>query len=149
VYRSAKTAGSGATLLFCAGLKEPSVSNAIACTSWNTIENLDGATRLMTRSIHQDWKQKKGNLAPTCSSARTVVETILPTPINAHFGATGSTGSGTRENMLRSVRIDLNHFVLKRTTLLINDCGKSQDLFTKHSQELSLSQHPPRNLNPF
>jgi len=71
------------------------------------------------------------------------MKTTLPTPINARFGATGSTGSGTRENMLRSVRIDLNHFVLKQTTLLINDCGKSQDLFTKCLQELSLSQHPP------
>jgi len=149
VYHSAKTAGSGATLLFCAGFKEPSVSNAIAHTSRNTIENLDGAARLTTRSIHQDWKLKKGNHAPTCSSARTVVETTLPTPINACFGTTGSTGSRTRENMLRSIRIDLNHFVLKRMTLLINDCGKFQDLFAKHSQELSLSQHPPQNLNPF
>jgi len=71
------------------------------------------------------------------------METTLLTPINAHFGATGSTGSGTRENMLRSMRIDLNHFVLKRMMLLINDCGKSQDLFAKHLQELSISQHPP------
>jgi len=149
VYHSAKTAGSGATLLFCTGFKEPSVSNAIAYTSRNTIENLDGAVRLTTRSIHQDWKLKKGNLAPTRSSAQTVVETTLPTPINAHFGATGSIGSSTRENMLRSMRIDLNHFILKRTTLLINDCGKSQDLFAKCSQEPSLSQHSSRNLNPF
>ena len=149
MYRSAKTAGSGATLLFHAGFKELSMSNVMACTSQNTIENLDGAARLTTRSIHQDWKLKKGNLAPTRSSARTVMETILPTPINACFGATGSTGSGTRENMLRSMRIDLNHFVLKRTTLLINDCGKSQDPFAKRLQKLSLSQNPPRNLNPF
>jgi len=69
VYCSAKTAGSGATLLFHAEFKEPSVSNAMARTSWNTIENLDGAARLMTRSIYQDWKLKKGNLAPTRSSA--------------------------------------------------------------------------------
>ena len=82
-------------------------------------------------------------------SVRTVVETTLPTPINVRFGTTGSTGSGTRENMLRSVRIDLNHFVLKRMTLLINDCGKSQGLFVKCLQELSISQHPSRNLNPF
>jgi len=136
-------------LLFHAGFKEPSVSNAMAHTSWNTIKNLDGAARLTTRLIYQDWKLKKGNLAPTCSSAQTVVETILPTPINARFGTTGSTVSGTRENMLRSMRIDLNHYVLKQMTLLINDCGKSQDLFTKCLQELSLSQHPPRNLNPF
>jgi len=149
VYRSAKTAGSRAMLLFCAGLKEPSVSNIMAHTSRNTIENLDGAARLMTRSIHQDWKLKKRNPAPTCSSARTAMETTLPTPINACFGATASTGSGTRENMLRSMRIDLNQLVLKQLTLLINDCGKSQDLFTKRSQELSLSQHPPQNLNPF
>ena len=82
-------------------------------------------------------------------SVRTVVETTLPTPINVRFGTTGSTGSGTRENMLRSVRIDLNYFVLKRMTLLINDCGKSQGLFVKCLQELSISQHPSRNLNPF
>jgi len=69
VYCSAKTAGSRAMLLFHAGFKEPSVSNAMVHTSWNTIENLDGAARLMTRSIHQDWKLKKGNLAPTHSSA--------------------------------------------------------------------------------
>jgi len=143
VYHSAKTAGSRATLLFCAGFKEPSVSNAMAQTSWNTIENLDGAARLTTRSIHQDWKLKKENLAPTHSSAQTVMETTLPTPINAHFGTTGSIGSGTRENMLRSMRIDLNQLILKQMMLLINDCGKSQDLFAKYSQELSLSQHSP------
>ena len=85
----------------------------MARTSQNTIENLDGAARLMTRSIYQDWKLKKGNLAPTRSSAQTVIETTLLTPINARFGATGSTGSGTRENMLRSVRIDLNQLILK------------------------------------
>ena len=113
MYHSAKTAGSGATLLFHAGFKKPSVSNTMARTSRNTIENLDGAARLTTRSIHQDWKLKKENCAPTHSSARTVVETTLPTPINARFGTTGSTGSSTRENMLRSMRIDLNHFVLK------------------------------------
>jgi len=113
VYRTAKTAGSGAILLFHAGFKEPSVLNAMARTSQNTIKNLDGAARLTTRSIHQDWKLKKGNLAPTHSSARTVMETTLLTPINARFGATGSIGSSTRENMLRSVRIDLNQLVLK------------------------------------
>ena len=74
-------------------------------------------------------------------SVRTVVETTLPTPINACFG--------TRENMLRSVRIDLNHFILKQMTLLINDCGKSQGLFIKRLQELSISQHPSQNLNSF
>jgi len=59
------------------------------------------------------------------------METTLPTSINTCFGTTGSTGSGTRENMLRSMRIDLNQLVLKQTMLLINNCGKSPDFFAK------------------
>ena len=148
-YRSAKTTGNGATLCFCAGFKEPDMSNAMACTSQNTIGNSVGAARPMTKSTHHDLRQKKGNPAPTRSSAWIVMATILPTLINAHFGATGSIGSGIRKNTLRSVKIGLNHSVLKWTMLYANDCWKSQDFFAKRSQELPTSQHSPRNINTF
>ena len=148
-YCSAKTAGNGATLRFCAGFKEPDVSNAMACTSQNTIRNLVGAARPTTKSTHHDLRQKKGNPAPTCSSARTIAATILPTLINTHFGTTGSTESGIRKNTLRSMKIGLNHSILKQTMLYANDCWKSQDFFTKHLQELPTSQHSPQNINTF
>jgi len=109
-------------LCFCAGFKEPDVSNAMACTSQNTIGNLVGAARPMTKSTHYNSRQKKRNPAPTCSSARIVMATILSTLINAHFGATGLIGSGIRKNTLRSVKIGLNHSVLKRMTLYANNC---------------------------
>ena len=125
------------------------MSNAMDHTNWNIIENLVDAARLMPKSICQDWKQKKENHVPTHSSASTVEETILPTLINVHFGIISSIGNGIWENTVRSMKTDLNQFVLKRTALLTNDCGKYQDLFAKHLQELSLSQYPPRNLNPF
>ena len=57
--------------------------------------------------------------------------------------------NGIRRSMLRSVRTDPNQSALKWTAILINDCEKPQDLFTKHSQEPSLSQHPSQNLSPF
>ena len=132
VYRSAKTAGNGTTLRFRAGFKKPDVSNAMVHTSQNTIGNSVGTTRPTTKLTHYDSRQKKGNLAPTHSSAQTVAATILPTLINARFGATGSTGSGIRKNTLRSVKIGLNQSVLKQTTLYTNDCWKSQDFFAKH-----------------
>jgi len=94
----------------------------MACTSQNTIGNSVGVARPMTKSTHHNSRQKKGNLAPTRSSAQIVMATILLTLINAHFGTTGSIGSGIRKNTLRSVKIGLNHSVLKQTTLYTNDC---------------------------
>ena len=63
-YCSAKTAGNGATLCFCAEFKEPDMSNAMACTSQNTIRNSVGAARPMTKSTHHDLRQKKGEPCP-------------------------------------------------------------------------------------
>ena len=146
VYRSVKTAGSRAMPHFCAEFKEPGVSNAIARTSQNTIGNLVGAARPTTKSTHQDSKLKRVNLAPTHSNARIVVETILPTPINACFGIIGSTGSGIRKNILRSVKIGLNQSVLKQTKPYANDCRRSQDFFTKRLQELPSGQHSSQNI---
>jgi len=94
----------------------------MARTSQNTIGNLVGAARPTTKSTHHDLRQKKGNPAPTRSSARIVTATILPTLINARFGATGSIGSSIRKNTLRSVKIGLNHSVLKQMMLHANDC---------------------------
>ena len=65
----AKIAGNGVTPLFHAKSRELNVSNAMGHTNLNTIRNLAGVTRRMPRSTCQDWKQKKGNHAPTCSSA--------------------------------------------------------------------------------
>ena len=149
VYYSAKTAGNGAMLCFCVGFKEPDISNAMVCTSQNTIGNLVGAARPTTKSTHHNSRQKKENPAPTCSSARIVMATILLTLINTCFGATGSIGSGIRKNTMRSMKIGLNQSVLKWTTLYANDCWKSQDFFTKCPQELPTSQHSPRNTNTF
>jgi len=77
-----------------ARFKEPSVSNAMDHTNWNIIKNLVGAARLMPKSIHQDWKQKKENHVPTYSSAPTVEKTILPTLINVCFDVIGLIGNG-------------------------------------------------------
>ena len=131
---------------FCVEFKEPGVSNAMAHTSQNTIGNLVGTARPMTKSTHQDSKLKRVNLAPTYSNAKIVVETILPTPINACFGIIGSTGSGIRKNILRSMKIGLNQSILKRMKPHANDCRRSQDFFTKRSQELPSSQHSSQNI---
>ena len=121
------------------------MSNAMAHTSQNTIGNLVGTARPMTKSTYQDLKLKRVNLALTHSNAQIVMETILPTPINACFGIIGSTESGIRKNILRSVKIGLNQSVLKQTKPHANDCRRSQDFFTKHSQELSSGQHSSQN----
>ena len=133
VYCSVKTTRSGAMPHFHTEFKEPGMSNAMACISQNTIRNLVGVARPMTKSTHQDSKLKRVNLALTHSNAQIVVETILPTPINACFGIIGSTGSGIRKNILRSMKIGLNQSVLKQTKPHANDCRRSQDFFTKRS----------------
>jgi len=93
---------------FHAKFKRLNASNAMGRTNWNTTKNLDGTARLMPRSTRQDWKQKKGNHAPTHSSVQTVVETIKQTPTNVRFGVTGSIGNGIRRSILRSMRTDPN-----------------------------------------
>jgi len=113
VYHSVKPAGSGVTQHFRAEFKGLNASNAMGHTNQNTTKNLDGAARLTPRSTHQDWKQKKGNHAPTHSSVQTVTETIKQTPTNIHFGVTGSIGNGIRRSTLRSVRTDPNRSALK------------------------------------
>ena len=82
-------------LHFHVGFKEPNTSNAMDRTNRNIIENLGGAARPTPKSIRLDWKQKREIHVPTYLSVLTVVETILPTLTNVHFGIIGSIGNST------------------------------------------------------
>ena len=99
----------------------------------NTIENSVGVARQTAKLTLLDWKPRKANHAPIHSNVLTARVTIKPIPINVYFGDTNSTENSTQENMLRSMKIGQNQFVLKGTALLTNDCAKSQNIFPKHS----------------
>jgi len=133
----------------CAESKVQNASNATGHTNLSTIRNLAGAARQTPRLTHQDLKRKKGNYAPTCSSAQIAEETTKWTPINICFGNTGSIENGIRGSMLRSMKTDPNRFVLKRMVEPNNDCEKPQNFFTKCSQELPHCQYPPRDFKSF
>ena len=78
-----------------AKFKGPNVSNVIAPTNSNTIENLVNAARLMPKSTHLDWKPRKTNCAPIHSNALTARATIKLIPTNVHFGDINSTENST------------------------------------------------------
>ena len=146
---SAKTARSGDIQCSHTESKVPNVSNTMVHTNPNIIENSDGITKQTPRLTCQGYKPRKENHAPTHSNAWIVTETTKQTPISVCFGGTGSIGSGIRGSTLRSITTDQNQFILKWMTLLINNYLKPQNLFTKHSQELSHCQYPPQNISSF
>ena len=137
VFPSAKTAGNGVIPLSHAEYKEQSVSNAMAPTSPNTTENLVDAAKLILKLTHLDWKLKRASYAPIHSNVPTAKETTKPTPTPACFGDITSIENGMWKSTLRSVRTGHNQFILKWTASLTNDCAKSQNFFTKCSQELT------------
>jgi len=59
------------------------------------------------------------------------------------FWRIGSTGSGNRKSILRSVKTDPSQFVLKQMTHYNNDCEEPQNSFTKCSQKLFNCQYSP------
>ena len=134
---SAKIAGSGDTLHSHAESKVLNVSNATVHISQNTIVNSDGATKPMLSSTCQDWKPRKVSLALTHSNVQIITEIIKLTPTCVCSRGTDSIGNGIRRSMPRSVKTDPNPFVLKWMVYLLNDHQKPQDLFAKHSKELS------------
>jgi len=77
-------------------------------TSWKTIANLDGTARQMRRQTLRASKQKEESHVCTHSNAPTVRMITKLIQISVHSGDTGLTESGTRKNMLRSVRTDPN-----------------------------------------
>ena len=147
-FPNARIAGNGATLLSHAISKEPNVLNAMALTSWSTIESLDGVVKPTTKLTHLGSKPRRANRAHIHSSAPIAKEITKLTPTLVHSGGTDSIGNGTSRNMLRSVKTDHNHSVLKQTVHSINDYSQTQNILTKRSQELAHHKRHPQNPFP-
>ena len=145
----AKIAGNGDIPLSHAGYKGQSASNVMAHTSLNTIESSVGAAKLMLKLTLLDWKPRRVNHALIRLSVPTAKEITKLTPTATHFEDIASIESGIWKSMLRSMLTGRNWFVLKWTAHPINDCVKSQNFFTKCSQELAHHQHYPQNSQPF
>ena len=133
VFLSAKTAGNGDTQHFCVESKVLNMSNATVLTNPITIENSVGIARQMPRLTCQDWKPRRVNHTPTYSNVLTAGATTKLTPTSVCFEDTNLIGNGTRKSMLRSMKTDQNHFILKWTTLLSNDYQKPQKPLSKLS----------------
>jgi len=108
VYCGAKIIGSGVMRHSYVESKDQNASNATVLINLNTIGNLDGVVRQMTRSTLQDWKRKKENYALTHSNAQIAKEIIKWTPTNVCSGDTGSIENSNRRSMLRSMKINPN-----------------------------------------
>ena len=105
--------------------------NTIALTNPKTTVNLDGVTRRMRRQTYLASKQKRTNFAHIPSNALIVGETTKPTPTNTPSRDIVSTESGSRRNMLRSVKTESSLFALQRTVSNNYDFMKPQDIFSK------------------
>ena len=88
--------------------KDQNASNVMVLTSPKTITNLDGVIRLMTRSTLQGWKQKKTTHVLILSNVQTVEEITKLILTNVCFGDIDLTGSGIKENILKSMKTDLS-----------------------------------------
>ena len=128
-FHSAKIVGNGAMQLSHTEFKDQNTSNAMVPTSPKTIANLGGVVRQITRLTLWGWKQRKESHVLILSNAQTVMEITKQIPINVCFRDTGSTGSGNKGNILRSMKIDPSRFVLGWTANFNNDCEESQNSF--------------------
>ena len=138
---NAKTAGGGDIRRFRAGYKGQSASSATVCISLNTIESSVGVVRVIPNLTLLDWKPRRANHVLICSNVLTAKEIIKPTLTIVHFGDITSIGNDISRNMLRSVKIGCNRFVLQWMIYQTNDCAKSQSFFTKRLQELCHHQY--------
>jgi len=85
--------------------------NAMNHTSQKTIVNLDGAVRKIRRQTLCTSKWKEKSCVYTCSNTPTVGVITKLIQISVHSGDIGLTESGTRKNILRSMRTDPNQFI--------------------------------------
>jgi len=93
--------------------------------------NLGSVTRRMRKQTYLISKQKRTNLAHIPSNALIVGGTTKPTPTNAPSRDIVSIESGSRRNMLRSVKTESSLFALQRTVSNNYDFMKPQDIFSK------------------
>ena len=136
-FLNARIVGSGATQPFYAGFRALNVSNTTALTNPKTSTNSGGVARWMRRQTHLTSKQRRANLACIPSNALIVGGTTKLTPTNASSGDIVSTESGSRRNMLRSMKTGSSLFALRRAVSNNYDFMKPQDIFSKYLQELS------------
>ena len=141
VSPNAKTAGDGNIRPSHAKYKNQNASSAMTPINQRTIMNSDGVVRQIKNRTLLDLKQRKENHALTCSSVRIVEENIKLTLSSAPSGNIISTGSGNKRNMSRSIKTGSNPFTLQEAPSFINDCSKSQSIFTKCLEELVHCQH--------
>ena len=87
--------------------------NAMALTSWSTIESLDGVVKPTTKLTHLGSKPRRANRAHIHSSAPIAKEITKLTPTLVHSGGTNLIGNGISRNTLRSMKTDQNSSVLK------------------------------------
>ena len=142
---NAKTAGGGDMQPFLAKSKILSMSSAMVYTNLRTTMNLGGAAKRTRRQTHLISRQRKANHALTRSNALIVGAITKLTPTSAHFRGINSIENGTKRNMPRSMTTGSNQFALWRVASRKCDFEKPQNPFAKHLQELSHSQHYPRD----
>ena len=140
-FPNARIAGNGVMLYSHARFKDPSTSNAMVLTNLKTTANLGGAAKQMRNLTHPDSKRRKESHALTHPNAQTAEVIIKPTPTCVHSGDIGSTESGNKRNILRSMITGPNQFVLRQTASSNNDYMKSQSFFAKCLEKFAYHQH--------
>ena len=118
-----KTAESGDILPSLAESKVPSALSAMDHTDPKTTENLGGVAKWTKRQTPLISRQRKMTHVLIHSSVLIAGAITKLTPTSAHSGDIDSTGSGTKINMLRSMKTGSNRFALWRATSSKYDLG--------------------------
>jgi len=93
-----------------AEFRAPSVSSAMDCTDPKTTKNLGGAAKRMRRRTSLILRLRKATHVLIHSNTLIAEAITKLTPTSAHSGDIDSTGSGTKRNMLRSMKTGSNRF---------------------------------------
>jgi len=88
--------------------KAPSASSAMVHTNPRTTMNSGGAAKQTRRQTLHILRLRRAIHALTRSNALIVGVITKLTPTNAHSGGINSTESGTKRNMLKSMKTGLN-----------------------------------------
>ena len=135
-YCNVKIAGNGDIQHSYVEFKVLSTLNATDLTNQKTIMNLDGVAKQMRRQILHALKQRKGSHACICSNAPLVRVITKQIQIYVYSGDIDLTGNSIRRSILRSVKTELNQFVLSWTVTFNNDFQRLKDFFLKCLKEL-------------
>ena len=128
-------------LHFHARFKDPSASNATVPTNQKITANSNGAAKQMRNLTYSDLKQRKGSCALTLSNIQTAEAITKLTSTCVHSRGIGSTESGNKRNILRSMKTGPNQFILREMVSSNNNHMKSQSFFAKCLEKFTYHQH--------